>query len=222
MPDVTARRLEALSSASGRSMEELALEAVGTLTSSVKSRRAIVKARASAGKTRGAGYSLADLGWIDGYTGQTIDELLVFESTESVHWILFTIEDAIRKKLEAEGQFKMTGVMLMVLSVMALEREVNNGGYDQFLRNSSRRFAPRIVADLARIGCLELADLTQQALDALGLESVTVPAVEAAMSLDNDERDRRLERCDIAFYERAGPAKRLLSYLKAHADGVQI
>ncbi len=67
-----------------------------------------------------------------------------------------------------------------VVSVLALQREVGNGGYDQFFRNASRRFAPAIIADLIRIGCTEIADITQTALDSLNLAELSVPAIEAA------------------------------------------
>ncbi len=167
-------------------------------------------------------YSLADLGWLDGYTGQTVDELLLFEGTDGLHAILFAIEQAIQQKLEAEGRLQMTGVMLVFLSVMALSREVNNGGYDQFFRNSSRQFAPRIVGDLVRIGCPEIADITQEALDSLDLPKLAVPEIEAAMKSESVKRDRTLKRCDIAFYDQGVLLERLFAYVKTHQDGIKI
>lgn len=124
--EITAHRLEALASAVGKSVDELAQEGLDSLTSSSVSRRAIVKARRAAARITGESYSLADLGWVDGYPGQTIDELLSFEGTERAHSILFAIEQAIQTKVQATGSFRMTGVERMVLSVMALSREVNN------------------------------------------------------------------------------------------------
>ena len=53
---------------------------------------------------------MADLGWLEGYKGQTVDELLLFESTEGVVQILIALEAAIRARVEAEGPLKMTGV----------------------------------------------------------------------------------------------------------------
>jgi len=40
----------------------------------------------------GTGYSLAELGWLDGYAGQTVDELLAFERTEGDHNLLSVLE----------------------------------------------------------------------------------------------------------------------------------
>jgi len=222
IPEVVMLRLEALASASGKSVEELAIQGIDALAGSASSRRAILKARGTAAKTTGATYSLADLGWLDGYTGQTVDELLLFEGTDGLHSILFTLEQAIQQKLEADGRLQMTGVMWMVLAVMALSREVNNGGYDQFFRDSSRQFAPRIVGDLVRIGCPDIADIIQEALDSLDLPKLSVPAIEAAMSTPSVRQDRTLQRCNIAFYDQSVLLERLFSYVKMHQAGIQI
>src|SRR6266567_2468752 len=222
VPELIARRLEALALASGKSVDDLARKGIDSLTASFKSRRAILKARRTAAKGAGADYTLADLGWLDGYAGQRIDELLLFEGTETEPSILSAIEQAIEQKLEARGRKEMTGVERMVLSVLALIREVDNGGYDQFFRNSSRQFAPVIVDDLIRIGCVQIADITQRALDALNVPELSPSAIEAAMDTESTERSRALKRCDTAFYETAGVYEHLLSYVKAHQNGIQV
>jgi hypothetical protein len=185
-------------------------------------RRALGEIDSRNSGSSGATYSLSDLGWLDGYTGQSVDELLLFEGTEGLHSILLTLEQAIQQKWDADGGGKMTGVMLVALSVMALSREVNNGGYDQFFRNSSCRFASRSVGDLVRIGCPEIADITQEALDSLEIPKLTVPAIEAAMNVENVKRKRTLERCDILFYEQTGLSERLFAYAKMHQAGIRI
>jgi hypothetical protein len=110
----------------------------------------------------------------------------------------------------------------MVLALMALRREVNNGGYDQFFRNSSRQFAPAVVDDLERIGCRRISKITQMALDALSLPELSVPAIEAAMMLPSAERDRALSRCDNLFCETTDLRGRLFAYIKKHQDGIQL
>jgi len=218
--DVIVRRFEALASASGKSVEELAQEALDSFVGSPKARRAILKARRSVAKE--GGYSLADLGWLDGYTGQTVDELLLYEATDKIHSILFALETAIREKLKSAGPLQRTGVETIVLSVLALHREVNNGGYDQYFRNSSRHYAPAVVNHLVIISCTEIADITQRALESLGISSISVAAIEAAMQTHNVQRDRDLNRCDLAFYEQTGLLENLFSYVKAHQDGIKI
>jgi Domain of unknown function (DUF4375) len=218
IPEVIARRLEALAEASGRSMEELAREGIASLTASLKSRRAILKSRKAVAKSAGTDCSLADLGWLDGYVGQTLDELLLFDGTESGTAILFAIEQAIQEKSPRD----MTGIERTVLSVLALSREVDNGGYDQFFVNSSRQFAPVIVDDLVRIDCVEIADITQRALDAFNLPEISVASIEAAMQTESKERTRALNRCDIAFYATSSVYEHLLAYVKAHKDAIRV
>jgi predicted transcriptional regulator len=220
VPEVVARRLEGLGNVSGKSMDELALDAVESFAGSHASRRAIVKAWRKSATIAGTSYSLADLGWVQGYAGQTVDEILAFEGSEGLPFLLSALEEAIEEKIKATGPAKMTGAERIVLAVMALSREVNNGGYDQFFRNSSRRFAPAIVSDLVRIGCPEIADITQRALDTLDVPKLSGPEIEAALARQDLARDRTLKRCDIAFYERAELFERLFAYIKAQQAGI--
>jgi hypothetical protein len=180
LPDLVARRLEALGSLAGKSVDELALEAIESFAGSFAARRTIVKAWRKTAGIGGTPYSPADLGWVQGYTGQSVDEIFSFEGTEGVHSLLTVLEEAIDAKAKASGPLHITGVERTVLAVMALMREVNNGGYGQFLGNSSRRFAPAIVGDLVRIGCPEIADISQNALDSLGLVNLSIDGIEAA------------------------------------------
>jgi predicted transcriptional regulator len=222
VPEVVARRLEALGTLQGQSVGELAREAVESFAGSVASRRAMVKAWRAAAKVGETSYSLAELGWLQGYSGQTVDEILSYEGTDGIHNLLFALEEAIEAKVKAMGPLKITGVERTVRSVMALSREVNNGGYEQFFRNSSRRFAPAIVNDLVRIGCTEIADITQQALDALELPpKLSAEAIEAAMATESVQRKRALERCDVLFYEKGELFERLFAYVKAHQEGIR-
>src|SRR5579863_2908267 len=108
VPEVVARRLEALGKISGKSIDELALEAVDSYAGSHASRRAIVKARRQAATTSGTAYSLADLGWLEGYSGQAVDEILSFEGTEEVQSLLFVLEEAIQQKVKESGPLKRT------------------------------------------------------------------------------------------------------------------
>jgi hypothetical protein len=79
-----------------------------------------------------------------------------------------------------------------------------------------------IVNHLVMIGCPAIADITQEALDSLDLPELSVPAIEAAMKTEGENRGRRLNRCDLAFYEKTGLLERLFLYVKAHQDGIQI
>jgi hypothetical protein len=100
VPEIIAPRLEALSQTSGRSVDEVTLEPLDSFAGSLAARRAVVKTRRAAAKLAGTGYSLAGLGCLDGYSGQTADELLPFEGTEGAPRprILSALEQAVRVK----------------------------------------------------------------------------------------------------------------------------
>src|SRR4051812_39687099 len=112
IPKVVALRLEALSNISGKSVNQLAGEGIDLFAGSQASRRAILKARRAAAKNAGTDYSLEDLGWLNGYAGQTVDELPLFEGTDAVDSIVFALEQAIQKKVEATSPGNITGVEL--------------------------------------------------------------------------------------------------------------
>jgi hypothetical protein len=71
---------------------------------------------------------------------------------------------------------------------MALDREANNGGYDQFFVNSSRKYASTIVGALERTGCHATAALTQRAIEESNLKP-------------DPESDRALHALDQQFYK---------------------
>ena len=96
--------------------------------------------------------------WLDGYSGQSVDELLSLEGSCRCDSLVLAFEEAIGRKSQHNGANSLTVEERVVLAVEALEREVNNGGYDQFFINSSREFAPTIVDALQRIGCKKAAN----------------------------------------------------------------
>jgi Domain of unknown function (DUF4375) len=58
--------------------------------------------------------------------------------------------EGIQEKAIQKGERALTKEERAVLTVAALEEEVNNGGFDQFFRNSSRRFAPQVADSFYR------------------------------------------------------------------------
>jgi hypothetical protein len=107
--------------------------------------------------------------------------------------------------------------------VEALEREVNNGGYDQFFTNSSRKFAPTIVDSLRRIGCRKTATITQKAIKALGVSDLTAEAIASAMASTSEQRLAKFNRCDEAYFKNAEPiAERLFAFIKANRSGLSL
>jgi hypothetical protein len=166
---------------------------------------------------------MADLKWLDGYTGQTIEELLALAGEYRVDSLLVALEEALNQKAEEAGEQDLSDEERIVLAVEALEREVNNGGYGQFFSNSSGQYIPIIVDSLLSIGCPETANITSGAINALGTEDFSPEALEAALESENEERDEQLDECD-GLYSGTGEdiAGRLFEFVSAHQDAIQL
>lgn len=167
---------------------------------------------------------MGELKWLDGYSGQTTDELIALEDEYRTDSLVLAFEQALEQKAERVGQENLTEEEHVVLAIEALEREVNNGGYDQLFINSSREYAPLFVAALNRIGCTETAALTQHAIDILGIEGpVTVEAIDRVMEEENEARDQKLGDCDDRYYEAAEDlAFPLLEFIKNNRDKITL
>jgi hypothetical protein len=165
---------------------------------------------------------MTDLKWLDEYSGQTTDELIALEGEYRTDSLVLAFEQALDQKLERVGEHNLSQEELVVLAIEALEREVNNGGYDQFFFNSSNEYTSIIVDSLNRIGCTETATLTQRAIDAIGIKgTITVDAIERAMEEDNEKRDDQLNECDDQYYENAGDlAGPLLEFIKKNREKI--
>jgi hypothetical protein len=144
---------------------------------------------------------MADLQWLEGYSSQTVDELIALEPAYRVDSLVLAFEQAIDQKAARVGEQNLTEEERIVLAIEALEREVNNGGYGQFFVNASRDFAPMIVNALQRIGCPITAEITQKAVDAVHRMPM-LPDEVADGSWENDEeRSDALAECDSRFFE---------------------
>jgi hypothetical protein len=161
---------------------------------------------------------LAGLDWMDGYSGQSTEELLAFANHERLDLLAAAFEEGIREKIQKTGSWN--GVERTVVAVMALERAVQTDGFDGFFRNSSRRHALVIAGDLERIGCRAVANIARKAVDALGLRHLTARGIETAMNQEDRKRDRIFAQCDIAFYKRSRIPKRVVTYIKANRGGI--
>jgi Domain of unknown function (DUF4375) len=161
------------------------------------------------------------LPWLD-YVGQSSSELITCRSTHRTDSLLCAFETALEFKVTRLGKRSLSAGERLLLAVMALDREVNNGGYDQFLRNSSRQYAPIVVASLRRIGCDRTAALTGKALAALKLPRVTVRAVDEAMAKRSTRRDRILDECDSEYYTIGEIERHLFAFVAANEGKFQL
>lgn len=160
--------------------------------------------------------------WLDGYSGQSANQLLSLEGKYRTDSLVLAFEQAIGQKAEHDGLQTLTDEERIVLAVEALEREVNNGGYNQFFVNSSREFAPAIVGALQRIDCKKTATITQRAMKALGISDITSEAIGKAMAGEDEQRLAKLNRCDDSYYKSTEPiAERLFAFIKANIAGIR-
>jgi hypothetical protein len=155
--------------------------------------------------------------FLEGYDGQSADELIAMESTHRLDSLVLAFESAIDARKDA-GE-ALSGAERVVLAVEALEREVNNGGYSQFFYNSSVEYTPEIVDALNAIGCPDVAKLTQEAIDSLGVDSLDPDVIYERALPPDDELDERLNALDERYYQlEEDVAGRLFAFIKDHRD----
>ena len=136
------------------------------------------------------------LPWLE-YAGQTTAEILGCKNTHRIDSLLCALEQAIQLRQTRMSHIATTPEEQTLLAVMALEREVNNGGYSQFFVNSSRQYAPIIVSALQTIGCDATAALTRQAIDA-------------------ESNPEALDALDQQFYAVYEIAPKLFAFVESH------
>jgi hypothetical protein len=157
--------------------------------------------------------------FFDKYDGQTLAELLALTDTYREDSIILAIEQALQRKAPED----VAPPERVVLAVEALEREVNNGGYNQFFLNEPT-YAYDIVEALTQIGCPEVARITRDATSVLGLRpDWTDDQIQAAAADMPEEADGRLSQLDDQFFEYPEPiAERLLTFVRANAAEIRL
>jgi hypothetical protein len=166
---------------------------------------------------------MADLKWLDGYSGETLEELIALADEYRIDSLLAALEEALNQKVEDLGEHELSDEERIVLAVVALEREVSSGGYAQFFANASGQYTPIIVNSLLLIGCLEASNVTSGAINALGIVDFSPEAIDEALEAENDERDEQLEECD-GLFSSAGEdiSGQLFDFVRAHQDAIQL
>jgi hypothetical protein len=178
------------------------------------------------------GTSLADKGevvaepkWLDGYSGESVDELVALSATHRVDSIVLAVEQALQERTAEVGLAGLGEAEMTVLAVEALEREVNNGGYHQFFLNTPE-YAPIVVGALKRIDCHKTAEITAKAIDLAGLrQPFTAMQVEAAIHHGTNEGLVQMlsESCDGAYFGSGEPiADRLFEYIRVNRGSIKL
>ena len=159
--------------------------------------------------------------FFESYGGQTTDQLIELDSRYRTDSLVLAFEQAIQQAGEKRALSKEE---TDVLAVEGLEREVNNGGYGQFFFNSSNEYAGSIVSALRAIGCPKTADITQQAIAALGIEGkLTREAMEAVILREDDAVRQRLGECDERYFANDEPiADKLFDWIKRNRAQIRL
>ena len=165
---------------------------------------------------------MSDLQWLDGYSGESVDELIALEGTYRTDSLVLAFEQAMDQKAARIGQQKLAAEERVILAIEALEREVNNGGYGQFFVNSSREYSPIVVDALHRIGCPKTAEITQKALRIVQEAPMSDEEIENGTWEDNEERQDALGECDSLYFK--GPEnieESLFAFIKANRARIE-
>src|ERR671913_562859 len=105
--------------------------------------------------------------FLDKYSGQTTEELISLEREFRTDSIVLAFEQALGQKILKVETANLSTEEMVVLAIESLEREVNNGGYEQFFTSSSKEYASIIIYSLEKIGSEEGVKVTQKAIDTL-------------------------------------------------------
>jgi hypothetical protein len=163
--------------------------------------------------------------WLDKYPNGDLEALLNLEDEYRIDSLVCCLEQRIDSKSNPIDE------ETLILSICAFDREVNNGGFDQYLQNSSREFAHRLASDLKRIGLQDASDKVCEVFSSIGLSNE--PSLESIATLvDSDDwfeepqrtqvRDK-LELFDDYFYDSiCDCSEPLWDWLKIHSDEIKI
>jgi|RhiMetdeSRZDD1v2_1073273.scaffolds.fasta_scaffold68819_3 uncharacterized protein DUF4375 len=161
---------------------------------------------------------MSQLPWLTKYSGETTSELVALEATYRKDSIVVAFEQALgQKSFRLGGSSFLTKEERVVLAVEALEREVNNGGYDLFFLNSSVEFVTEIVSALERIGRSDVASVTQRAIH-IGMSGGRSGG--NILGLNGVET---LDLCDSEYFQIAGDlAEPLFEFIKQAQEHITL
>jgi len=162
--------------------------------------------------------SMAEMQWLEGHGGRRIDELIELAASYRIDSIVVAIEDALMSKADVSSAEEV------VLAVEAMEREVNNGGFEQFFANSSKDFAPVLVSALERIGTSKTAEIARRAVKAISATpSWTPEQYEAAAASAGEAVLEELSACDAAYFSSGEAiADQLFEFIKRNREDINL
>jgi len=165
---------------------------------------------------------MEDKTFLEQYNGQSVDDLIALEDTHRLDSIVLAFEAALDQKRAQLGDDSISEAEWVILAVESLEREVNNGGFDQFFTNMSYEFVPHIVNILEKISCPNVAVITKKAIDALRLQKYDFDSIDERVNEDDSVLKTILARCDEEFYEYPDDIEsRLFAHVKENRKSIR-
>lgn len=133
--------------------------------------------------------------------------------------VIIALTDIINSHWDFEDLTELTEAERTFVLVENVEREVNNGGFDQFFMNSSGDHAEASHAALLEIGAVKTASLLEKAMSIFPDGFVPQTYEERMMALeevDEDEVQAWFEDCDSEYYDEIDEniAALLIEYVK--------
>jgi hypothetical protein len=152
---------------------------------------------------------VAELPFLEGFSGQSTDDLIDLYGRYRTDSLVLAFEQALLAQL-TRTPLKLSDEECVVLAVEAFEREVNNGGFDQLFLNVSPDLTSILADALERIGCPASAGIVRAAEAAHGLQ-------------DEDARHAEFEHCDERFYAgRETIEEALFDFIKNHRTTIDL
>jgi len=141
--------------------------------------------------------------FLDTYGSQSTAELIALKNTYRIDSLVLAFEQAIRAKSETY----LTESERFVLAIEAMEREVNNGGWDQFFLNTNNEFDSILINALSAIDCPNNAEIASQA----------IAAFQGGAEMED------FEELDNQYFAGTEPIEdRLFQYIERHADEIRL
>jgi len=118
--------------------------------------------------------------------------------------IVMEIDTYLNEKSEyGENIEKLNSSQQAFLFVENLEREINNGGFNQFYFNSSGDFSKETVNSLIEIGAEKTAKIVENANSEFDNGNVPTDRIERQNKLEliEEKAEENWEKCDAEFYK---------------------
>jgi hypothetical protein len=118
--------------------------------------------------------------------------------------IVMEIDTYLNKKSEyGEKIEKLSSSQKTFLFIENLEREINNGGFNQFYFNSSGDFSEETIKALLEIGAKKTAEIVKRANSEFKNRTVPKDRTERQTELELIEKnaEENWNKCDSEFYE---------------------